>query len=152
ALSSRRQRKGTFQQPIRRFDERCAGCGLAFVSINHLEQNSAQQLSLDERTVKILGDGQIELELHAKAGLANSQVSRRDVREVRPLQSQIDYNGNFPFVALAQKREEIGLGLLRQFRDRSAQFRVCAVNGELSRGTNTVCGQTGANRLQEDDG
>ena len=45
---------------------------VALVSINHLEQNGAQQLALDQRTVEISANGQIELQLHAKSGLADS--------------------------------------------------------------------------------
>src|SRR4029453_10729043 len=58
-------------EPIWRFDERRAGYKVALVSINHLEQNGAQQLALDQRTVEISTNGQIELQLNAKSRLAD---------------------------------------------------------------------------------
>ena len=86
---SGRQRQSAVDQPIRRFDERSAGGELRSLSINHFQQDRAEQFTFDQGDIEILREGHIKLQLESEPSLAESQLSGCQFRKVCLLRLQI---------------------------------------------------------------
>src|SRR5713226_3948058 len=80
------------------------------------------------------------------------QCDRRYLRQVRLRYLQIDDDGSFPSIRFLEKHEEVGLCRFGQIGNCATQFRIGAINDELSRRTYTAFRRPGQHRpLREQD-
>src|SRR5919197_845495 len=101
-ITAGRKSERTVNQPVGWLNQHCAGSNVRLFTINHFEQNRAEQFPFDQRNIDVLGNGEVELQLDAETGLTESQISGWNFWNIRLLRLQVDHYRRLPVVALPQ--------------------------------------------------